>query len=118
MVRVLPTCVECVPRAAVAVCRASTDLQADAGVFQSVQLSAALQQIVVTFAPAADTPAGMLSYRVLRLRADKVSLPSSKRPGRNFTVSEPAGVTKARGAFEIPARPGAVAVTIRYAHDV
>ena len=88
-------------------------LQADSGTIRTVGLNQARRQILVTFEAADATPAKFQSYDVLRLRVDKVSLPAAARPGSNFTISG-AGGALARGAFEIPAHPGATQVTIVY----
>ena len=66
-------------------------------------------------APPAATPARAQTYDVLRLRVDKLAV-NATRPGSNFRVVEPAGVARARGAFEVPAA-GAAAVTVVVAYD-
>jgi hypothetical protein len=76
-------------------------LQADAGRFSSVELSLAARTIRITFAPAAEAPAGEQTYDVLRLRMDKVSVVS--RPGSDFRVVQPAHAPRRRSAYEIPA---------------
>ena len=50
---------------------------------------------------------------VLRLRVDKVAV-NATRPGTNFRVVEPAGVARARGAFEVPGGAAAVSVVVAY----
>ena len=91
-------------------------LQADTGIFESVSLQLSDKRITVIFAPAADTPAGELTYDVLRLRIDKVSLPDANRPGANFTVLQPPNIPIKRSAYEIPApvHDGAFTVVIGY----
>jgi len=89
-------------------------LQADAGVIASVSLDLGGRSIRVVFASPSETPAGVQSYDVLRLRADKVSRPEAKRPGTNFVLVEPAGVPHSRAAFEIPATSSAVTAVIGY----
>ena len=78
----------------------------------------AARTLTAVFAEPASTPAGERTYDLLRLRCDKLSQPDAKRPGSNFTVTDPAvGVSKSRGAFEIPVKEGeegTVAVTISY----
>jgi hypothetical protein len=88
-------------------------LQADAGVFASVTLAMGARRVVVAFAPPADTPARAQTYDVLRLRVDKVAV-NATRPGTNFRVVEPAGVARARGAFEVPGGAAAVSVVVAY----
>ena len=90
-------------------------LQADAGVFSAVELDLAAKRVTVTFAPPSATPAKTRTYDVLRLRADKVSLPEAKRPGDNFRVVQPAtGVVRARAAWELPGGDGEVTAVIAY----
>ena len=76
-------------------------------------LDTAARTIHVAFADPATSAAGTQTYHLLRLRCDKVSRPEARRPGNGFRVSEPAtGVSKSRGAFEIPA--ATQGVTIAY----
>jgi len=89
-------------------------LQADAGRIGPVTLSLSSRRVTVDFAPAADTPAAVQTYDVLRLRVDKTSQPESKRPGQHFRLLEPAGVPYKRAAFEIPAPEGALTAVIGY----
>ena len=90
-------------------------LQADAGVFSAVELDLAAKRVTVTFAPPSATPAKTRTYDVLRLRADKVSLPEAKRPGDNFRVVQPAtGVVRARAAWELPGGDGEVTAVIAF----
>jgi hypothetical protein len=91
-----------------------TYIQADSGIFESVQLRTDLWRIVVTFAPAAQTPAGVQTYTTLRLRVDKVSQPEAKRPGNKFSLVSPSGAPFIRGAYEIPAIERAVTAVVEY----
>lgn len=95
-------------------------LQADSGIFEAVELRLQERRIYVTFAAASATPAGTQTYEVLRLRADKCSLPDAKRPGSNFTLVNPAGAKYVRSAWEIPALGSGdeIVVTIGYNNDV
>ena len=92
-------------------------LQTDTGVFQSVTLDMAHRRIAVVFAPASATPARAQTYRRHRLRVDKLSQPSARRPGANFrVVASPSGpAVVRRSAFEVAA--SAVALTLVLAYD-
>lgn len=90
-------------------------IQADTGNIDSVQFDIAARQMVLVFAAATNTPAGIQSYSKLRLRVDKVARNSS-RPGQNFTVISPTGAKYSRSAWEIepcidPGKPTAVTLT-------
>ena len=89
-------------------------MQADTGIFHSVTLSPASRRITINFAPPRATAAGRLTYDVLRLRLDKLSVASAARPGNDFILTDPTGVPKARGAWEIPAAQGALTATVEY----
>lgn len=90
-------------------------LSADTGVFQSLTLSLAKKTIVVTFAPAAATPDGGLSYSKVRLRADQTSREGLRPPLTNLRVVAPADVgARVRAAFEIRAVAGSMAVTLTW----
>merc|ERR1711920_734407 len=60
-------------------------LQADSGIFASIALNLEKRRIEIVFAASSATPAGEQTYETVRLRADKCSVPSAKRPGSNFT---------------------------------
>lgn len=89
-------------------------LQADAGMLASVELNRKQRTIRVQFA--APPPLNERTYEVLRLRVDKVAVPSAKRPGKRFRIVEPSQVPLRRSAYEIPAptRAEAVWVTLKY----
>ena len=89
-------------------------LRADTGTFASVTLDRAARRVRVAFAPPAATAAGVRTYDVLRLRADKTARPEARRPGANFRLVSPLGVTRARGAWELPGAEGAVLAVLAY----
>ena len=89
-------------------------LRADTGTFASVTLDRAARRVRVAFAPPAATAAGVRTYEVLRLRADKTARPEARRPGANFRLVSPLGVTRARGAWELPGAEGAVLAVLAY----
>ena len=89
-------------------------LRADTGIFASVTLDRAARRVRVAFAPPAATAAGVRTYDVLRLRADKTARPEARRPGANFRLVSPLGVTRARGAWELPGAEGAVLAVFAY----
>ena len=72
-------------------------LQADSGTFEKVSLKMSEKRIEVTFAAVTEQ-----TYTTLRLRADKLVVPPSSRPGSNFKVLSPKGVPMHRAAYEIP----------------
>ena len=77
-------------------------LVAQAGVLARLDLDTAARTCVVTFAPAADTPAGARLYSTLRLQAVKASAPGV-RPGSSFALQDAGGqpVPVVRGAWAI-----------------
>ena len=89
-------------------------LRADTGTFASVTLDRAARRVRVAFAPPAATAAGVRTYDVLRLRADKTARPEARRPGANFRLVSPLGVTRSRGAWELPGAEGAVLAVFAY----